>query len=118
MAKTRLHLDADTSYRSLLRVLTERGHDVTRTPCGWMAMDASDEQQLLGATAQGRCVFTFTIGDFMRLARKYPGHGGIVLANQQDWTLPQLMSAFDAMLTNTCAEDWPGQVRWLSQWRQ
>ncbi len=118
MPRTRLHLDADTSYRTLERVLVVRGHDVTRTPCAWMALDASDEQQLLGATAQGRCVFTFNIGDFMRLARTYPSHGGIVLAHQRDWTLPQLIAALDALLTTTQAEDWPAQVRWLNQWRK
>lgn len=50
MAKPRLHLDADVSYRVLQRVLLERGHDVTRTPCEWMPLDASDEFQLLEAT--------------------------------------------------------------------
>lgn len=117
MARPRLHLDADASYRTLLKVLSERGHDVTRTPCAWMPLDASDEQQLLVATAQGRCILTFNIADFMRLARKYPGHGGIVLANQQDWTLSDLIASLDSMLSQTSAADWPGQVRWLNQRR-
>ena len=83
-----------------------------------MPLDASDEQQLLGATAQGRCIVTFNIADFMRLARKYPAHGGIVLANQRDWTLSDLIAALDNLLTATSAADWPGQVRWLNQWRK
>ena len=82
-----------------------------------MPLDASDEQQLLVATAQGRCILTFNIADFMRLARRYPGHGGIVLTNQQDWTLLDLIASLDSMLTQTSAADWPGQVRWLNQWR-
>lgn len=118
MAKPRLHLDADASYRALQKALTARGHDVTRTPGEWMALDASDEQQLLGSTAQGRCIFTFNIADFMRLVRKYPEHGGFMLANQQDWTLPDMIAALDNMMTNTSAADWPGQVRWLNQWRK
>ncbi len=118
MAKPRLHLDADASYRTLQRVLTERGHDVTRTPCEWMPLDASDEQQLLGATAQGRCIVTFNIADFMRLALKHPGHGGIVVANQRDWTLSDLIAALDNLLTATTAADWPAQVRWLNQMAQ
>lgn len=117
MANPKLHLDADASYRTLHKVLAERGHDVTRTPNAWMPLDAGDEQQLLGATALGRCIFTFNIGDFMRLARQYPGHGGIVLANQRDWTLAGLIAALDAMLTNSRAEEWPGQARWLNTWR-
>ncbi|NOZ48433.1 MAG: hypothetical protein GXP37_00100, partial [Chloroflexi bacterium] len=116
MTKPRLHLDADASYRTLHRVLRERGHDVTRTPCEWMPRDASDEQQLLQATALGRCILTFNIGDFMRLAQLYPAHGGIVLAQQKDWTLSTLIAAVDNMLEHTAAEDWPGQVRWLNDW--
>ena len=118
MAKPRLHLAADVSYRTLQRVLRERGHDVTRTPCEWMPLDASDEQQLLQATARGRCILTFNIGDFMRLAQTHPAHGGIVLAQQKDWTLATLIAALDAMLSQTSAEAWPGRVRWLNEWRE
>jgi len=50
---------------SLTRALIERGHDVTRTPNNWMALDATDEEQLLGAIAQGRLIFTFNIRDFI-----------------------------------------------------
>ena len=50
--KLHLHLDADTSSKALYNALLERGHDVTRTPSEWMPLDASDEGQLLGATAQ------------------------------------------------------------------
>jgi hypothetical protein len=82
MAKPRLHLDADVSYRALQRVLQERGHDVTRTPCEWMPLEAGDEQQLLQATARARCILTFNISDFMRLAQIHPTHGGIVLAHE------------------------------------
>ena len=61
MCKPRLHLDADASRISLWKALLKRGHDVTRTPNDWMKLDATDEQQILGATAQGRCIFTFII---------------------------------------------------------
>lgn len=117
MPSPRLHLDADVSLRSLHRALLDRGHDVTRTPCAWMPMDASDEQQLLQATARGRCILTFNIGDFMRLAQIYPAHGGIILAHQREWTLATLIGALDSLLTQTSASDWPGHVRWLNDWR-
>lgn len=82
-----------------------------------MPADASDEQQLLMSTAQGRCILTFNIGDFARLGQKYPAHGGIVLARQRDWRLPSLIVAVDFMLSRTTAEEWPGRVRWLNEWR-
>jgi hypothetical protein len=82
-----------------------------------MPLDASDEAQLLGATAQGRCIFTFNIRDFIRLAARYPRHGGIILAAQRSMGLSELISSLDRLLHETSAADWPGQVRWLSDWR-
>ncbi|MEI8131774.1 MAG: DUF5615 family PIN-like protein [Leptolinea sp.] len=114
MAKPRLHLDADASRVSLQRVLLERGHDVTRTPNTWMALDATDEQQLLGATAQGRCIFTFNIRDFVILSERYPQHGGIILSVQRP--MPEILKGLDRLLKETVKEDWPGQIRWLNDW--
>jgi hypothetical protein len=117
MPKPRLHLDADTSSRALQRALLERGHDVTRTPVEWMPENASDEMQLFGATARGRCIFTYNIGDFVQLAQIYPEHHGIILATQRKWTLSALIAALDRVLTETEANDWVGQIRWLNEWR-
>ena len=117
MPRPRLHLDADASSKALHAALVERGHDVTRTPNEWMPQDASDERQLLGATARGRCVVTFNIRDFVALAKQYPRHGGIILAAQSSWTLSDLITALDRLLSETEADKWVGQVRWLSEWR-
>ena len=117
MAEPRLHLDADASSRALHEALVARGHDVTRTPTDWMPRDASDERQLLGATAHGRCIFTFNVRDFVALAHAYPRHGGIILAAQSSWTLSELIAALDLLLTETDAGAWTGQVRWLNEWR-
>lgn len=117
MPRPRLHLDADASVKALHAALVQRGHDVTRTPNDWLASEASDETQLLQATAQGRCILTFNIRDFVVLARRYPRHGGIILAAQAGWTLPELLRALDRLLTETDAQEWIGQVRWLNDWR-
>ena len=79
-----------------------------------MPLDASDETQLLGATAQGRCIFTFNIRDFLVLAKRYPQHSGIILAAQSSWKLSDLIAAQDRLLKETQAADWTGQVRWLT----
>ncbi|MDO9348531.1 MAG: DUF5615 family PIN-like protein [Anaerolineales bacterium] len=122
MTKPRLHLDADTSNAALADALQKRGHDgrlvpyhdVTRTPNEWMPLDAHDDVQLLGATAQGRCIFTFNARDYVSLAKRYPHHGGIILSSQR--TMPELLKALDTLLSETEADDWPGQVRWLCDW--
>ena len=117
MPEPKLHLDADVSLRALEQALRERGHDVTRTPNEWMPADASDETQLLGAMAQGRCLVTFNIRDFVALAGQYPEHTGIILAAQTSWTLSDLVAALDRLLSETTADEWRGQVLWLNQWR-
>lgn len=117
VSRPRLHLDADAFSRALQQALVARGHDVTRTPTSWMPLDATDAEQLLGATAQGRCLFTFNARDFLVLAPRYPQHAGVIVAAQRKWSLPDLIEALDRLLSNTAAEDWLGQVRWLNQWR-
>jgi hypothetical protein len=114
VSEPKLHLDADTSRTSLWRALLNKDHDVTRTPNDWMHLNASDEEQLLGATAMGRCIFTFNIRDFMSLAKEYPHHGGIIFSSQK--SMPELFKSLDRLLLETKAEDWPGNVRWLTDW--
>lgn len=116
MPEPKLHLDADTSSWPLFRALRSRGHDVTRTPNDWIVEDAPDETQLLEATARGRCIFTYNVSDFPRLARRYPEHGGIIMAAQNRMSLSALIFALDRLLRETDAADWPGQVRWLNDW--
>lgn len=116
--KLHLHLDADTSSKALYNALMERGHDVTRTPAEWMPLDASDEAQLLGATAQGRAIFTFNIRDFIVLGERHPQHAGIILAYQKSMSLSELINALDHLLRETNAEEWVGQTRWLNEWRK
>ena len=116
--KLHLHLDADTSSKALHNALLERGHDVTRTPTEWMAFDATDEQQLLGATAQGRAIFTYNIRDFVYLGERYPHHAGIILARQKSMSLNELIAALDRVLRETNGDEWVGQTRWLNDWRK
>ena len=118
MTKPRLHLDADASIKTLQKVLRERGHDVTRTPTEWMPLDADDRTQMLGATAQGRILFTFNIPDFLALAKTFPEHHGLLLATQNRWRLRELIEALDRVLRETEAGEWTGQVRWLNDWKR
>lgn len=117
MSKLRLHLDADISIRALQAALTARGHDVTRTPNAWVNEDASDEAQLLAATAHGRCIVTYNVRDFIQLAGRISDHAGIILVTRPDWSFSALVAALDRLLSTVQAEELVGQVRWLSEWR-
>lgn len=116
--KLHLHLDADTSSKRLYKALLDLGHDVTRTPTDWMPLDASDVEQLLGASAQGRAIFTYNIRDFVVLGETYPNHAGIILAHQRSFGLNETIQALDRVLKETKAEDWTGQTRGLNDWRE
>jgi hypothetical protein len=111
-----LHLDADASRKQLYRLLLERGFDITKTPNEWLAEDASDEQQLREATRRGRVIFTYNVRHFTLLAQRYPEHSGIIVAHQSQWNLPRLLKALERLLSETTAEEWYGQVRWLNEW--
>lgn len=76
-----------------------------------MPLDASDELQLLGATAQGRCLFTFNVRDFAVLARRHPQHAGILLTHQADWDLSSLIQALAGLLA--AAAEVRGRTLWL-----
>jgi hypothetical protein len=54
----------------------------------------------------------------LALARRYPQHGGVILAAQKSWSLSALIAALDRLLSETEAGDWVGQVRWLNRWRE
>ena len=81
--KLHLHLDADASSKALHSALLKLGHDVTRTPSSWMPLDASDEMQLLGATAQGRAIFTYNIRDFIVLGNVIHITAGLFLPSKK-----------------------------------
>ena len=117
MGRPRLHLDADASRKDLYTALISKGHDVTRTPVAGLPSDASDEFQLLWASAHDRVLFTFNIGDFLQIARRLPEHRGILLASQQSYSLRELIVLLDRVLTQTEAENWVGRVRWLTDWK-
>lgn len=119
MPKLRLHLDADASDDAVCDQLLRRGHDVTRTPNEWMRLEASDREQLLGATAQGRVIFTYNIRDFVPLSREYSEHAGIVAEAQSRWRdAGALVLALDHLLNSLESDGVRGQVRWLNEWRR
>ena len=118
MARPQLHLDADTSIKSLHQTLLARGHDVTRLPSSWMPLDAGDEDATPGRHRTGTLYLHVQRAGFSgSWPHPYPRHGGIILADQSSWSLTGLIGALDRLLTETDADAWPGEVRRLNQWR-
>lgn len=117
MPKLKLHLDHDVSRKAVQAALIRLGHDVTRTPNEWIKDTAPDLEQLLQATAHGRCIVTFNVRDFIPLSQQHLDHCGILIGKQNDWSSSQLIVVLNCILTETDADDWIGQVRWLNEWR-
>ena len=116
VAETKLHLDMDASRKDLFEGLLAKSHDLTRTPNPDVSQDASDEYQLLWATSHQRVLFTFNVRHYILIAQKHPYHAGIILANQRSTRLTALITNLDRALTRTKAEDWTGQIHWISEW--
>jgi hypothetical protein len=85
-----LYFDEDSVNRALIRALRARGMDVTN------AVDAGhagslDRLQLEHATADGRVLFTYNVGDFFALHTQFRqegrSHAGLILAVQQRYTV-------------------------------
>lgn len=116
MSISKLHLDMDSSRKDLLKALFDYGFDVTRTPNSEVSENASDESQLLWATTHQRILLSYNVKDYMYLAKKYPYHSGILLANQRATTVQQMIVAISRVLSETQSEEWVGRVSWLTEW--
>jgi hypothetical protein len=105
----------DSDFTSALRV---RGVDVRTAGddgmCGRLDLD-----QLRWATAQGRVLYSFNVGDFYALHTKFltdgEPHAGIILAQQRYSVGDQLRGVLKLIATQS-AVDMLNQIVFLSVW--
>lgn len=114
----KLYLDEDTIQRKLIKALRARGVDVlTAQEAGLIT--ASDEDHLEYATSQGRTLFTFNRGDFVKLHKEYltasRHHAGIIVSNQ-DPVGPVVKRLLILLQARSAVEmeDW---LEFLGSWR-
>ena len=111
--------DEDSMDRNLLRALLARGMDV-RTALEENMIDRGDAEHLDYATQQGRVLFSFNRGDFYQLHTQYLSqdkfHAGIVLANQQHYSVGEQMRRILRLSTAMSAEDMRNRIEFLSAW--
>ena len=92
--KVSLYLDEDAQDNDLIHALRLRGIDAVGA---WEAgmRQRGDEEHLLRATAQGRVLYGFNVGDFYRLHAEFltqgRSHAGIILARQQHYSVGEQM---------------------------
>jgi hypothetical protein len=114
-----LYLDEDSQRLALIHALQARGVDVVGAWSVGMRQ-RSDEEHLLLATAQGRTLYGFNVGDFYRLHTEFlaqgRSHAGIVLAKQQHYSVGEQMRRLLKLTASRSAEEMKDRVEFLSAW--
>ena len=105
--------------RALVRALRARGVDVT-TALDEGMIERSDSEHLDYATAQGRVLYTFNVGDFYRLHISYlaqgKSHAGIILVRQQRYSVGEQMRRLLKLVAAKSAEEMRDSVEFLHAW--
>lgn len=105
--------------RALVRALRTRNVDaVTALDMGMI--EQADEDHLAAATAQRRVLYSFNLADFYRLHRAWlaagKSHSGMVLAQQQRYSVGEQMRRLLKLIASKSAEDMQNQAEFLSYW--
>lgn len=104
---------------ALVRALRARGVDVT-TALEADMIAREDHEHVDYATAQGRVLYSFNVGDFYRLHGDYLAegkrHAGMILARQQQYTVGDQMRRLLKLIAARSAEEMLNRVEFLSAW--
>ena len=115
----RLYFDEDSMDRNLVRALRARGMDVS-TALEENMIYQTDREHLEYATEQGRVLFSFNRGDFYQLHTEYLAmgrpHAGIILANQQHYSVGEQMRRILRLSAAKSAEAMQNWLEFLSAW--
>ena len=115
----RLYFDEDTMDADLVHALRIRGVDVT-TALEQKMIQREDLDHLELATAQGRALYSFNVGDYHRLHSEYltqgKRHAGVILAQQQRYSVGEQMKRLLKIIARVSAEEIENQIVFLSAW--
>jgi predicted nuclease of predicted toxin-antitoxin system len=112
----RLYLDEDF-HPDLADALRQHGHDCRSCVEAGM-LGESDEEQLTYATAEGRCLVSFNVADFVALAQQWAqrgrAHAGIIVTQQVGrHGLGHLLQRLLLLLNTTSADEIANVLRFL-----
>jgi hypothetical protein len=116
--RIRLYCDEDSMRYAPVLALRKRGVDILT------ALDAEttkepDDRQLAYATAQGRAIYSFNVGDFCRLHSQWlaegKSHAGIILA-QQDFSVGEQIRRLVKLIGALSAEEMQNRLEFLGSW--
>jgi hypothetical protein len=117
--KIRFYFDEDAMDSDLIHALRIRGVTVTSALEQGMVRQ-EDPNHLAFATAQGCALYSFNIGDFQQLHSEYlrqgKHHSGIVLCQQQRYSLGEQMRRLLNIVGRVAAEEMRDSLLFLSAW--
>lgn len=117
--KIRFYFDEDAMDADLIHALRIRGVDVTSALEQGM-IRRPDSDHLEFATSQGRVLYSFNVGDFQRLHNEAltqgKQHAGIVLGQQQKYSLGEQMRRLLNIAARISAEAMKDNLVYLSAW--
>ncbi len=115
----RLYFDEDTMDADVVHALRIRGVDVT-TALEQRMIRRADLEHLELATAQGRSLYSFNVGDYQRLHTDYLAqgkrHAGVILAAQQRYSVGEQMRRLLKIIARVSVEEIENQLIFLSAW--
>ncbi len=104
---------------ALVRALRTRDVDVV-TALDERMIERADSDHLALATARGRVLFTFNVGDFLQLHDVLMAdgrhHAGIIIAVQQRYSIGEQMRRIIHLVNARSAEDMVDRVEFLERW--
>jgi hypothetical protein len=115
----RLYCDEDSEQHGLVQALRNRGVDVvTALEAGMLG--EPDDEQLAFATAHARAIYSFNVGDFCELHSQWLAagalHSGIVLAEQQQYSIGEQMRRLLRLINALSAEEMRNRLEFLGSW--
>jgi hypothetical protein len=117
MSQIRIYIDEDSMKQALVIALRNSAVDVI-TASNVNRTGYSDEEQLKWATEEGRVLYSANIADFCRihsvLMVQGGSHAGIILVQQQRYSVGELLGGILNLMEAISAEDMMNQVVFLS----
>lgn len=116
MSVVRLYVDEDAEEHAVVHALRTRGVDVLTTLEANLS-SATDEQQLAFATAEGRAIYSFNVGDFARLHGDYLArgveHAGIIVIPDQRCSVGEKLRRLTNLIRTISAEQMRNRMEYL-----
>ena len=111
------YLDEDVIERSLIQALRNSKINIITTP-ETNNLGSTDEEQLRWANKNQRVIYTYNVGDFCRLHKKFIhkniNHSGILLGKQKRYSIGEQLQGILNLMSQSSSEEMKNKLFFLS----